>query len=241
MTSPFRAGDELRAADLQSLAARVRALQQRVFGLNATPIRSIRAEQSFAAFALAIDRGALMVRRGVVYEGAGQYAVVGDAEWTPLGSLRPCTVWLICDPEQHEYSVEVTEGADVSSPSTALRLRLAYVRQVTDLSDEGEGGAVSWHCVQVRRGLLYPFAPRRLRGVARGDTPETVAEAVVQCADAGWMTAGERYTEGATVWGGGTVHFLSALSYTARRLRYWMGAPQGGYKLLESIAISNSS
>ena len=228
----FRSGDVLRAADLRAMADVVRDLQRRVAVLQMGGAGVRRARQGRMAFELAYRRGLMWVRRGFVCLGGADLIPVGDAEWTCLGEIRACTVWLAVDVAARAAVVEVGE-LDLEAPSTPLHMRLGYVRP----DDEDEKRL---HCVQCRRGVVYPCSPCRVRGVPMGEMPDELdlSSTHVLCADAGRMTAGEKRTTGVAVYGGGRVRYGTTLSYAVTRYSYFVGAEAGGWRRWPALSVT---
>ena len=175
----FRKGEPLQAAQMAALACRIRELQRRQTDgtLNHTVgFRRVLPGRAFA-FELAEKNGVIWHRVGWV-ELAGKLTRVGDAEWTPLGGVRPCTIWLEMELNEGQLSAAVTVGElDLTTPETNLRRRLGYVR-----TEEGADGGTLWHCIQVLGGMVSPTAPRRQMGTAYPDEP-----AQFRKSDTGWM------------------------------------------------------
>lgn len=155
----FESGQLLTAAALNGLAGRVRALQRRLLAGGGVVVRRRRVLPGRRfAFQLAELNGGIWFRQGWLDVG-GVLTQVGDEEWNFLGAVRECTVWLLVERVDGAVrgSVVLDDGCDLTTPATALRRRLGYVRLVED-----GGGFV---CVQVAGGLFCPAAPRRQQGV----------------------------------------------------------------------------
>lgn len=182
----FRSGEPLTAAALNSLTGRVRLLQQRLRAGGGLVVRRRRVLPGRAfAFQLAELNGGIWVRQGWL-DVAGELVKVGEEEWTLLGAMQECTVWLEVTAGAGGVSgaVVLVPGLDWDTPATALRRRLGYVRAVRH-----EGDPRGWACVQVAGGLLCPAAPRRQQG-RPVDYSSEWRKADVGVSEAGWLNNG---------------------------------------------------
>lgn len=162
MRQKFTVGQELSAAELNSMVQRIEALRvQARQGPQRAP-RELRVESSGMrhAFQIAEVGGALCVRRGWVWDGQGGLLPVGEHEWNevedPGGDID---VWLDVGGQRSGGSVRVVRR-DATAPSGRLHVRLGYRETRAD------GEEV---CVQVAGGLIVPCQPVMARGSLRAN------------------------------------------------------------------------
>lgn len=212
----FERGHVLEAQQLELLSNRIARLQRRYEAAASGEASVLVRLQNRFAFELATRGGMIYVRRGFVDFGDGNMLMCGDQEWTLLRRAAPCTVWLVVDVEARTATVEV-EDLDLSVPSRPGRMRLGYVR-------EDENGVL--RCVQLRRGVVRPCAPSRLRGLPSGRIcyDDEVAGTPAVTGDVGYMTSGTCSGSPVVVYGSDSRLFYSVyLSYGVFRYGFFFG------------------
>lgn len=226
----FERGETLRAEDLNTLAARVRELQRRVAGCNAPVHRPrVMLPGRRYAFQLFEREGVVYYRQGLLDIGNGQYVTVGEAEYNPVGVLRPCTIWLRMTPNEdgRSYTASLVQTEyDETTPEINEYRRLGYIRTESRVVGDGESATV-WHLVQVCGGLMSPYTPRRMLSCdAKSD--QGMRGDAGYISGSGYDTGERRYRNHIT------------LKWHHDTYIYAVDALHGGEQLLQSMAFSNA-